>query len=196
MLFIIACRFVTIAILATAIFLSASGLEAQQNNFDQKYWQQKSKEILHQLGGDDLNAAFGLVPEITFYDSPEPNAFQIDRGGIIISTGLLLEIQSDSELGFVIAHELGHMVSDRFQGLSALKGNINVTDSLIRSEVLADRFAIRLIANSKLSPESAVSLLSRLEKSEVKNGITLQTLYPSLRIRRAELDKYLKSRKL
>ena len=41
-------------------------------------------------------------------DSPIPNAMALPGGLIIVTTGLLDEVESENELAFVLGHELGH----------------------------------------------------------------------------------------
>lgn len=49
---------------------------------------------------------------IKIIKDPEPNAFCLSNGTIIISTGLLSIIQSEDELVGVLAHEIAHFVLD------------------------------------------------------------------------------------
>jgi Zn-dependent protease with chaperone function len=48
------------------------------------------------------------VFEISIDGSPEPNAFAIPGGRILVTRGLLEQAESENELAFVLAHELGH----------------------------------------------------------------------------------------
>ncbi len=41
-------------------------------------------------------------------DAPEPNAFALPGGAIGVTRGLLDDVESENELAFVLAHELGH----------------------------------------------------------------------------------------
>lgn len=49
---------------------------------------------------------------IKIIKDPEPNAFSLPNGCIIISTGLLSTIQSEDELVGILAHEVAHFVLD------------------------------------------------------------------------------------
>ncbi|NMM48542.1 M48 family metallopeptidase [Marinigracilibium pacificum] len=51
---------------------------------------------------------------INFYisDFPSPNAFSIGDGNIIINLGLIRKIHSESQLAFVICHEIAHFILD------------------------------------------------------------------------------------
>jgi beta-barrel assembly-enhancing protease len=49
----------------------------------------------------------------------EPNAFAVPGGGIVVTTGLLEELESENELAFILGHELGHFRNrDHLRGLS------------------------------------------------------------------------------
>jgi predicted Zn-dependent protease len=51
-------------------------------------------------------------------DAPEPNAFALPGGAIALTTGLLEQVDSENELAFVLAHELGHFAArDHLRGL-------------------------------------------------------------------------------
>ncbi|MEM1254294.1 MAG: M48 family metallopeptidase [Cyanobacteria bacterium P01_H01_bin.21] len=47
-------------------------------------------------------------PQIYILDEPIPNAMVIPGGHIFVTTGLLADIETENELAFVLAHELGH----------------------------------------------------------------------------------------
>lgn len=49
---------------------------------------------------------------IRIIQSPEPDAFMLPNGSMVISTGLLCTLDSEDELAAVIACELGHFVLD------------------------------------------------------------------------------------
>ena len=49
---------------------------------------------------------------IRLIQSPEPDAFMLPNGSMVISTGLLCTLDSEDELAAVIACELGHFVLD------------------------------------------------------------------------------------
>ena len=61
-------------------------------------------------------------------DSPDPNAFALPGGAIGVTQGLLDGVESENELAFVLAHELGH-----FEGRHHLRG---ISRSLAVSLVL------------------------------------------------------------
>jgi len=49
----------------------------------------------------------------------EPNAFAVPGGAIMVTTGLISELQSENELAFILGHELGHFKNrDHLRGLS------------------------------------------------------------------------------
>jgi predicted Zn-dependent protease len=51
-------------------------------------------------------------------DQSEPNAFAVPGGRIVITRGLLESVSSESELAFVLGHEIGHFKQrDHLRGL-------------------------------------------------------------------------------
>lgn len=59
-------------------------------------------------------------PDLTLHilDETVPNAMVIPGGHIVVTTGLLADIETENELAFVLAHELGHYDNrDTLRGL-------------------------------------------------------------------------------
>lgn len=54
---------------------------------------------------------------VAVVENDSPNAFALPGGGIVVTRGLLTRAESENELAFVLAHELGH-----FQGRDHLRG--------------------------------------------------------------------------
>lgn len=54
---------------------------------------------------------------VSVVENGAPNAFALPGGGIVVTRGLLTRAESENELAFVLAHELGH-----FQGRDHLRG--------------------------------------------------------------------------
>lgn len=55
--------------------------------------------------------------QVFILDSPDPNAFALPGGAIGVTRGLLDSVESENELAFVLAHEIGH-----FSGRHHLRG--------------------------------------------------------------------------
>jgi predicted Zn-dependent protease len=52
-------------------------------------------------------------------DEPQPNAFALPGGAVIVTTGLLEGLHSENALAFVLAHEIGHFAGrDHLRGIS------------------------------------------------------------------------------
>lgn len=100
-------------------------------------------------------------------DSSDANAMALPGGLIVVTTGLLDQVESENELAFVLGHELGHYRNrDHLRALgrgivfallfAVSTGNdisnvgINVTDLTLRSfnrkqELSADEFGLELV---------------------------------------------------
>lgn len=65
-------------------------------------------------GWEDNPYAF----RVSVLDQSEPNAFAVPGGRIVITSGLLESVSSESELAFVLGHEIGHFKQrDHLRGL-------------------------------------------------------------------------------
>lgn len=129
-------------------------------------------ERLHQtqLLLDRLAFHWGDSPyefRVEIDDSSDANAMALPGGLIIVSTGLLDQVESENELAFVLGHELGHyrnrdhlrslgrgivfsLVFAVMTGRDAGNVGINIADLALRSfnrkqEVAADEFGLELV---------------------------------------------------
>jgi predicted Zn-dependent protease len=62
--------------------------------------------ILQRVARHNPESPYAFRVEID--DSPVPNAMAFPGGLIVVTSGLLEQVQSENELAFVLAHELGH----------------------------------------------------------------------------------------
>ncbi|MFT5420813.1 MAG: putative Zn-dependent protease [Candidatus Endobugula sp.] len=97
----------------------------------------------------DLPKAINL--QVYYLDSAEINAFASLNGIIIITEGLLKFVQSENELAFVIAHEIGH-IKERHPIKSLSSGLvIGATIAIIGGSINNDSAANALITGSSLT---------------------------------------------
>lgn len=64
--------------------------------------------IAKQTGRNDITWRFGVI------DSPNVNAFAAPDGYIFVTNGLLAQINNESELAGVVAHEIAHVVKRHY----------------------------------------------------------------------------------
>lgn len=74
------------------------------------------KDLLNQLKAQDPNLAHYPALPVQRLDNPIPNAGIVPGGTVLVSQGLLDAVETENELAFVLAHELGH-----FESRDALK---------------------------------------------------------------------------
>ncbi|MCO7114070.1 M48 family metallopeptidase [Bacteroides uniformis] len=68
--------------------------------------------MFSKLNATTIDSNRGESLNIRIIQSPEPDAFMLPNGSMVISTGLLCTLDSEDELAAVIACELGHFVLD------------------------------------------------------------------------------------
>ena len=118
---------------------------------------------MHRLCGDDLVAFLGFQPELTISNNKIPNAYAKGANSIVLSRGLLDQIQSPDELGFVLAHELGHLVlHHNTTSPAALIPTLNMPRTLIEREIAADHFATTIMRDVGFNTRAGADLLIRL----------------------------------
>jgi peptidase M48-like protein len=102
-----------------------------------------------------------------------PGTFASTNGRRIqIARGFVEFARADSELAFVIAHEMAHV----------LKGHQAVNDVSVRyaQELDADRLGFQILIRAGYDPAGAIDLLRRMQ---VANGASMDPKYPSFNAR-------------
>lgn len=126
--------------------------------------------------------------DIVLVDDPTPNAFALPGGGIVVFTGLVENMENESELFGVLAHELGHVrlrhglrrvaraawlgffVSAALGDVSGLTAILLDNSTLLvslsydrKEERAADEFAQRVLQEAGLDTSGLIALFTRLE---------------------------------
>ncbi len=86
----------------TSAFLGAAPLHSDQNL--QRYVNRVGRWLALHTERPDLPWTFGVI------DTQTINAFALPGGTVVISHGLLMRLNSESELAGVLAHEIAHIV--------------------------------------------------------------------------------------
>jgi len=159
--------------------------------------------------------------ELTFHigilDTDEVNAFACPGGYIMLTKGVLKQMQNESELAFVLAHEISHVAlqhSGRFQQTSGivsfissfLGGGTVVSVAVRRStgeleaqllekgrqkefEFDADKAGVVLAANLGYDPSSSINYLKRVSEAS-GNQILIRT-HPSFAERIVSINQFI-----
>lgn len=112
-------------------FLGAARLHGDANL--QRYVNRIGRWVALNSGRPDLPWSFGVI------DTESINAFAMPGGSVIVSSGLIKRLASESELAGVLAHEVAHIVK-RHQ-LSAIQSSANTN---ILGDVLKEEAASRI----------------------------------------------------
>ena len=151
----------------TAGFLGAAPLHADANL--QRYVNRVGKWVALHSARPDLPWTFSVI------DTDTINAFAMPGGSVIVSSGLLKRLGSESELAGVLAHEVAHVVK-RHQITaiqSSAKGDLFKS---IGTEVASDRIGSRGgVAGQVLKP-FALDMAGNL----LKDGFFLRPLDRSM----------------
>lgn len=151
-------------------------------------------------------------------DSSDANAMAMPGGLIVVTTGLLDQVESENELAFVLGHELGHYRNrDHLRALgrgvifallfAVTTGSdlsnvgINVADLTLRSfnrkqETSADEFGLELVYTQYGHVDEAWRLFERWDDGESSafDVIGYTSTHPQPEDRVEVLEEYAKSR--
>ncbi len=159
---------------ATASFLGASPLHPDANL--QRYVNRVGKWLALHSDRPDLPWTFAVI------DTETINAFALPGGSVLVSSGLLKRLGSESELAGVLAHEVAHVVK-RHQITaiqSAARGDLLKS---IGTDVASDRIGSRGgVAGQALKP-MALNLVGDL----IKDGFFLRPLDRGLELEADQL---------
>lgn len=87
-------------------------LSAYERFFDDTYFEDYLYTLANKIHSGILRDKRPGNVYIKIIKDPEPNAFALPNGCVIISTGLLSTVQSEDELVGVLAHEIAHFALD------------------------------------------------------------------------------------
>jgi predicted Zn-dependent protease len=154
---------VSIGDAATASFLGASPLHADANL--QRYVNRVGKWLALHSDRPDLPWTFSVI------DTETINAFALPGGSILVSSGLLKRLGSESELAGVLAHEIAHVVKKHQISAiqSAARGNLAKS---IGTEIASDRIGARGGVAGQMIKPFALNLVADL----IKDGFFLRPL--------------------
>jgi Zn-dependent protease with chaperone function len=137
----------------------------------------------------------------------EINAFSAPEGNIILTTGLINSIGSETDLLFIVGHEIGHLVrKDHLYQLSRLI--ISETYRMItwsslgaellmlidrsksqKAEFLADEHAIKILLDQKHNIKNINKLLEALKNKDKRNNNSIISLtHPDINQRLEKLN--------
>lgn len=110
--------------------------------------------------------------------SPEVNACATQNGLVLVNLGLLAQVSNESELAFVLAHEISHFAkkhadhsADKKEAIKdrdLLKYYLKYQNRSREQEMAADRIALtRFFANSSYSYEAMLSVFDVLQYADL-----------------------------
>lgn len=121
--------------------------------------------------------------KVYLYKNPESNAFTYTDGTILITTGMMARMTSESQIAFVLGHELGHLLKKHaLQALEKEKelkkdfqtvGDINSLTLLMHYsqdfEMEADAVGIELMANAGYNTKEALKAVKNFTPYDTTN---------------------------
>lgn len=141
-----------------------------------------TQELVDSLARHWPDSPYKFTVEI--HDSEAPNAMAIPGGLIVVTKGLLDEVESENELAFILGHELGHFRNrDHMRALGRIAvislvfatnpGDINMTvaDLTLRSygrrqESRADVYGLQLVQSRYRHVNGAWRLFERWQEND------------------------------
>jgi len=144
------------------------------------------------------------VADFHVFPDPKVNAFALPGGHLMITEGLLEVLQTEDEVAFVLAHEMGHAVKRHIASeykranennllfsvvLAALGANRTMWDlgNFVQNVTLnqysqkkereADMVGYHLAAKVGYDPEAAISALEKLRQDKGEDSKTINKLF-------------------
>ena len=166
----------------TAGFLGASPLHPDANL--QRYVNRVGKWLALHSDRPDLPWTFAVI------DTETINAFAMPGGYVIVSSGLLKRLSSESELAGVLSHEIAHVVKKhQLQAIqSAAKGDLA---SSIGKDLAGDAIARR---GGNIVAQEAKTWASGIATDLLKDGFFLRPLDRSMEFEADQLGVVIATR--
>lgn len=121
---------------------------------------------------------------LELYETSRPFAVSPATDVIALSTGLVLRCQSESELAFILAHELAH---HELKHVVQMQTDIVDNARSKEFELEADRYAVRAMLRAGINPLGSRDALIRFHPLLALED----SRYPSLEERRENIEKAL-----
>lgn len=148
------------------------------------HWEHRVMKVANRLLESSQIDYIDMSLKFQVVDLKKPNAYAISPDLLVVTTGLLDLIENDSELGFIVAHEIGHLALGHSGKVRAL-----TAQNQVQHELEADAFAKSLMIKSGLDYADGVNLLLRLANKKTRLGLTIGDSYPTLRLRAYALSR-------
>ncbi|HAG50846.1 MAG TPA: hypothetical protein DHU69_08705 [Deltaproteobacteria bacterium] len=114
--------------------------------------------------------------KIVVEDSINPDAYIHPLGHIVITTGILDLFNNDSELAFIIGHELAHIVRGHFDDKSDVLGiskDIYLPENIWK-EMDADAYSLKIIKAAGYEPAASLRVLNILRTNNLGQSSSLE----------------------
>ncbi|MEO7743080.1 MAG: M48 family metalloprotease [Usitatibacter sp.] len=148
----------------TASFLGASPLHGDANL--QRYVNRVGRWLALHSDRAELPWTFGVI------DTETINAFAMPGGSVIVSSGLLKRLSSESELAGVLAHEIAHVVK-RHQVTAIQSGARSEAFTSITKDLAADQIGRR---GGNVVGKQVSTWASNAAQDLIKDGFFLRPL--------------------
>ena len=102
-------------------------------------------DLLEKHPDEGINYQVHLVPDANV------NAMALPGGNIIVFSGLIEEVESENELSFVLAHELGHFANrDNLRGLGRTLVLLTISTAILGGDNFANKFLMNSLLNVEI----------------------------------------------
>lgn len=102
-------------------------------------------DLLEKHPDGEINYQVHLVP------NDNVNAMALPGGNIIVFSGLINEVESENELAFVLAHELGHFANrDHLRGLGRMLVLLTISTAILGSDNFVNEFLMNSLLNVEM----------------------------------------------
>lgn len=137
-------------------------------NTEQSPAGERLQEILDKLSDEDIDN--GLDYKVHLVLNPDINAMALPGGNIVIFSGIIGELESENELAFVLAHELGHFDNrDHLRGLGRGLVLFTISATLLGADSTAANFIMNSIANIEMKFSQRQEMAADMSALELLN---------------------------
>uniref|UniRef100_A0A0A8KXH4 Putative peptidase M48 family n=1 Tax=wastewater metagenome TaxID=527639 RepID=A0A0A8KXH4_9ZZZZ len=94
---------------------------------------------------------------------PQSNAFSVGNGTIIMTRGLMVDLSSEAQFAYIVAHEMAHQILGHTNEALAESKEHDVTPAFyfdVDSEIDSDRLALYLVGQARYDINQAIPAFS------------------------------------
>lgn len=129
---------------------------------------------------ESIESLMGIRVRLVVLDSKKIDAYVHPMGYIVLTNGLLEHFGSNSEIAFILAHEMAHLIREHYKDVEEVMG-LSKGSYDLEKEIEADRYAVLYMEALHYQPGTSIKVLEGLLTLKSGNSSQIEKRIKALR---------------